>query len=67
MIGKGYTVQAAQLEMKMMAEGYYATKNLHDINERMQVKMHIMDAVFQILYENASAKQVIGKLTEKLV
>jgi glycerol-3-phosphate dehydrogenase (NAD(P)+) len=67
MIGKGYTVQAAQLEMKMIAEGYYATKNLHELNERMQVKMPIMDAVFQILYENTSAKKVIGKLTEKLV
>jgi glycerol-3-phosphate dehydrogenase (NAD(P)+) len=67
MIGKGYTVQAAQLEMKMIAEGYYAAKNLHELNERMQVKMPIMDAVFQILYENTSAKKVIGKLTEKLV
>jgi glycerol-3-phosphate dehydrogenase (NAD(P)+) len=67
MIGKGYTVQAAQLEMKMIAEGYYATKNLHELNERMQVKMPIMDTVYQIIYENVSAKKAIEKLTQKLV
>lgn len=67
MIGKGYTVQAAQLEMKMIAEGYYATKNLHELNEKMQVKMPIMDTVFQIIYEGKSAKKSIEKLSEKLV
>lgn len=67
MIGKGYTVQAAQLEMKMIAEGYYATKNLHELNEKMQVKMPIMDTVFQIIYEGKSAKKAIQKLSEKLV
>ncbi|MDP3930116.1 MAG: NAD(P)H-dependent glycerol-3-phosphate dehydrogenase [Bacteroidota bacterium] len=67
MIGKGYTVQTAQLEMKMIAEGYYATKNLHELNEKMQVKMPIMDTVFQIIYEGKSAKKAIQKLSEKLV
>ncbi|MDZ4668761.1 MAG: NAD(P)H-dependent glycerol-3-phosphate dehydrogenase [bacterium] len=67
MIGKGYTVQAAQLEMKMIAEGYYATKNLHELNEKMLVKMPIMDTVFQIIYEGKSAKKAIQKLSEKLV
>jgi glycerol-3-phosphate dehydrogenase (NAD(P)+) len=67
MLGKGYTVQAAQLEMKMVAEGYYATKNLHELNEKMQVKMPIMDTVFQIIYEGKSAKKAIEKLSEKLV
>lgn len=67
MIGKGHSVQAAQLEMKMIAEGYYATKNLHELNEKMQVKMPIMDTVFQIIYEGKSAKKAIQKLSEKLV
>ncbi len=67
MLGKGYTVQAAQLEMKMIAEGYYATKNLHALNEKMQVKMPILDTVYQIIYEGKSAKKAIQKLSEKLV
>lgn len=67
MIGKGYTVQAAQLEMKMIAEGYYATATIHDLNEKLQIKMPIMDTVHQILYEDKSAAKAIAKLTEKLV
>jgi glycerol-3-phosphate dehydrogenase (NAD(P)+) len=67
MIGKGYTVQAAQMEMKMIAEGYYATATIHDLNEKMQIKMPIMDTVHQILYEGKSAPKSIEKLTEKLV
>ncbi len=67
MIGKGYTVKAAQLEMKMIAEGYYATATIHDLNEKLQIKMPIMDTVHQILYEDKSAAKAIAKLTEKLV
>jgi len=67
MIGKGYTVKAAQMEMKMIAEGYYATATIHDLNEKLQIKMPIMDTVHQILYEDKSAAKAIAKLTEKLV
>ncbi len=67
MIGKGYTVQAAQLEMKMIAEGYYATKNMHELNEQLQIKMPIMDTVYNIIYEGKSARKSIEKLSEKLV
>ncbi len=67
MIGKGYTVQAAQMEMKMIAEGFYATATIHELNEKMQIKMPIMDTVHQILYEGKSANKCIEKLTEKLV
>ncbi|MFN4083723.1 MAG: NAD(P)H-dependent glycerol-3-phosphate dehydrogenase [Bacteroidia bacterium] len=67
MIGLGYTVQNAQLEMKMVAEGYYATKNMYILNQQMDVKMPILNAVYDILYNNKPAKKVIEKLTEKLV
>ena len=67
MIGKGYTVQAAQLEMKMIAEGYYATKNLHLLNEKLHINMPIMDTVYEIIYEGKSARKSIEKLSEKLV
>jgi len=67
MIGKGYTVQSAQLEMKMIAEGYYAIKNMYELNKKTQVKMPILDCVYSIIYEGKSAKKQIEKLTDKLV
>lgn len=67
MLGKGYTVTAAQLEMKMIAEGYYATKNLYELNQKMNIKMPILDTVYGILYEGKSARQAVEKLSEKLV
>ncbi|OWP83313.1 NAD(P)H-dependent glycerol-3-phosphate dehydrogenase [Flavobacterium davisii] len=66
MIGKGYTVKSAQMEMSMVAEGYYATKSAWTLNEEYQAKTPILDAVYQVLYEGKEAKKVFKKLTEKL-
>ena len=66
MIGKGYTVKSAQIEMSMVAEGYYATKSAYNLNLEYGAKTPIIDAVFSILYEGKSAKKVFEKLTEKL-
>lgn len=66
MIGKGYSVRTAQLEMHMVAEGYYAAKSIRDINARYNVDMPICEAVFQILYNNRSPRKEIQKLTDKL-
>jgi glycerol-3-phosphate dehydrogenase (NAD(P)+) len=66
MIGKGYSVKTAQLEMEMIAEGYYATKCIHEINEKYHVNMPIIDAVYDILYNRISPTLAIGRLTEKL-
>lgn len=66
MIGKGYSVKTAQLEMEMIAEGYYATKTIHELNEKFQVNLPIVNAVFEILYNRASPILEIKKLTEQL-
>lgn len=66
MIGKGYSVRTAQLEMEMIAEGYYATKTIHELNEKLQVNIPIVNAVYEILYNRSSPVLELKKLTEKL-
>lgn len=66
MIGKGYTVKSAQMEMSMVAEGYYAAKSAYKLNQEYGAKTPIIDAVYEILYEGKDAKKVFAKLTDKL-
>ncbi len=66
MIGKGYTVKSAQLEMKMIAEGYYASNSLHQINKLHKVNMPICRAVYAILYEQHSPLIEMKLLADQL-
>ena len=66
MIGKGYTVKSAMMEMSMVAEGYYATKSTYLLNQEYKAKTPVIDAVYEILYEGKDAKKVFKKLTDKL-
>jgi glycerol-3-phosphate dehydrogenase (NAD(P)+) len=67
MVGKGYSVTSAQAEMNMIAEGYYASKCIHEINLQHKIKMPIADAVYAILYENASPADTISRLTDEMI
>ena len=66
MIGKGYTVKSAMMEMSMIAEGYYAVKSAYKLNQAYGAKTPIIDAVYAILYEGKNAKDVFKKLTDQL-
>ena len=67
MIGKGYSVQAAQLEMSMVAEGYNASKCMFHINQSIKAEMPIAETVYRILWEGLSAEEGFSKIEKSLV
>ncbi|MEZ4798932.1 MAG: NAD(P)H-dependent glycerol-3-phosphate dehydrogenase [Flavobacteriales bacterium] len=66
MVGKGYSVKWATIEMNMVAEGYYAARGIHEINKKFQADIPIADAVYRILYEKISPMMEMRILTDKL-
>ncbi|ALD22616.1 glycerol-3-phosphate dehydrogenase [Hymenobacter sp. DG25A] len=66
MIGRGYSVKSAQMEMNMVAEGYYAVKSIHELNKKLNVSMPITSAAYHILYEKISPAVELEILKEKL-
>ncbi len=66
MVGKGYSVKFAQLEMNMIAEGYYATKCIHEINKNYNVHMPITSAVYRVLYEKIAPRIEMKLLSDQL-
>jgi len=66
MIGKGYTVKSAMMEMSMVAEGYYAAKSAYLLKKDSKVNTPIIDSVYEILYQNKNPKTIFKKLTDKL-
>lgn len=66
MIGKGYTVKSAQMEMNMVAEGYYATDSAYRLNKEKGAKTPIINAVYAVLYKSKEPKKVFRQLAEKL-
>ena len=64
MIGRGYSVKTAQLEMAMVTEGYYATKCIKEMNHRFKIEIPIIDIAYDILYNNVSPRVGIKKIVE---
>ncbi|MDE5745188.1 MAG: glycerol-3-phosphate dehydrogenase [Paramuribaculum sp.] len=67
MIGKGYSVKAARMEMEQTAEGYYGTKCIHEINEHYDVPMPILDGVYDILYRGINPSKAIRDMAETFI
>ncbi|MDA8612236.1 NAD(P)H-dependent glycerol-3-phosphate dehydrogenase [Flavobacteriaceae bacterium] len=66
MIGRGYTVKGTQIEMSMIAEGYYASESAFKVSKKIESNTPIIDAVYQILYLKKSPKKTFKKLSKKL-
>lgn len=67
MIGKGYSVKSAQIEMQMIAEGYFSVNGIHNLNKKLGVELPIVDAVYRILYEEACPNREFSLLSEKFI
>ena len=67
MIGRGYSVRKAQEEMEMVAEGYYASECIMQVNKRFAIDMPIAECVHRILYGNQPPEHEIEKMTKKLI
>ncbi len=65
MVGKGYSVKFAQLEMNMIAEGYYATKCIYELNKKYNVHMPITNAVYHVLYEKIAPRIEMKLLSDQ--
>ncbi len=67
MIGKGYSVRAAQLELNMVAEGYNASKCIYNINKTIQAPIPMAETVYRILWENVKPEEGFKQLEQVLV
>ncbi len=65
MVGRGYSVKAAQIEMEMVVEGQYGAKCLKEINGRYGIKMPILDTVYHILYSGTGVRDALKRLTKE--
>jgi glycerol-3-phosphate dehydrogenase (NAD(P)+) len=67
MIGKGYSVKAAQLEMNMVAEGYNAARSIYSINKEIGAPIPIAKTIYEILWENVKPGDGFKRIEQVLV
>ncbi|MDE6756117.1 MAG: NAD(P)H-dependent glycerol-3-phosphate dehydrogenase [Muribaculaceae bacterium] len=67
MIGRGYSVKAAKMEMEQVAEGYFGVKCVHEINEEYQMAMPILEGVYDILYRRVSPEYAISTMAKSFI
>jgi glycerol-3-phosphate dehydrogenase (NAD(P)+) len=67
MIGRGYSVKSAELEMNMVAEGYNAARCIHHINQSLQAPIPIAETIYKILWEEVKATEGFKRIEEVLV
>ncbi len=66
MLGKGYSVKSALMEMEMVSEGYYAAQSIHELNDKYKVDMPILDFVHAVIYQGVPARRIVKDFTDKL-
>ncbi len=67
MIGRGYSVKAAKMEMEQVAEGYYGVMCMHQINEQYNVPMPILEGVYDILYRRVSPEYALTRMAKTFI
>ncbi len=67
LIGRGYSVANARMEMEQTVEGYYATKCVHEINRTWEVEMPILNGIYDILYRRVSPTKAVNLMSETFI
>ena len=66
MIGKGYSVVSINAQMSMVAEGYFATRQIFKLAEKLGIRIPIIESVYNILYDGMKIRDTLKIFTSSL-